>query len=228
MPAVSVDVVLSWFQTRLGDATLYRPGLPEVSHLSLALEPGDLPADLQGGAIFLHRAHRLGEGFPGLAVLNSHDGFDAALTTGPNLPLAEKLRWHEVQHANLKRASGLIALPPQRDWQRLLAALHAEFGGHEAVLPPHEPEVQRVALMNAMRPELLEAVSKLGVNVYLTGQMRPGALPTARQLGLGVVALGHHRTELWGLRQLAREVSAEFPGLNVQVYPDLGLNGPQT
>ena len=224
--SVPLAKLSSWLTRRLSDTRLVRNGPPEVSHLSLALDPSDLPADLPGGlpeglpggAVFLHRVHRLGAAFPGLAVLNSHDAFDAALTTGPNMPLAERLRWHETEHIELEQASGLIALPPQQDWERLLAALHDEFGGHDALLPPENSGVRRVALMNAMRPELLEAVAAKGVNVYVTGQMRPVALPTARALGLGVIALGHRRTELWGLRQLARELQDAFPDLSCTVY----------
>ena len=215
---VSLAALAGWFQARLRDATLHHPGAPQVSRLSLALDPCDLPADLPGGAIFLHRVRHLGAAFPGLAVLNSHDAFDAALTTGANMPLAEQLRWHHPERVELEQASGLIALPPQQDWERLLAALHAEFGGHDTLLPPKDSEVRRVALMNAMRPELLEAVAAKGASVYVTGQMRPTALPTARTLGLGVIALGHRRTELWGLRQLAREVGTAFPGLTCTVY----------
>lgn len=215
---VSLAALCGWVQARLPDTTLARPGAPQVSRLSLALDPGDLPAELPGGAVFLHRVHQLGAAFPGLAVLNSHDGFDAALTTGPNMRLAERLHWQASEHTGLQQASGLIALPPQRDWTRLLGALHAEFGGHDALLPPKGTEVRRVALVNAMRPELLEAVAAKGVSVYITGQLRPAALPTARALGLGVIALGHRRTELWGLRQLAREIGAAFPGLECTVH----------
>lgn len=131
---VSLAALAGWFQARLRDATLHRPGAPQVSRLSLALDPRDLPDDLPGGAIFLHRVRHLGAAFPGLAVLNSHDGFDAALTTGANMPLAEQLRWHEPERVELEQASGLIALPPQQDWERLLAALHTEFSGHDTVL----------------------------------------------------------------------------------------------
>ena len=219
---VSLAALTGWFQARLPGTTLFRPGAPQVSRLALALDPRDLPADLPGGlpggAVFLHRVHQLGAAFPGLAVLNSHDAFDAALTTGPNMPLAERLRWHEPERVELEQASGLIALPPQQDWERLLAALHAEFSGHDTLMPPKDSEVRRVALMNAMRPELLEVVAAKGVSVYITGQMRPAALPTARTLGLGVIALGHRRTELWGLRQLARELRDAFPDLSCTVY----------
>ncbi len=104
----------SWLARRLSDTRLIRDGPPEVPHLGLALDPRDLPADLPGGAVFLHRVHQLGAAFPGLAVFNSHDVFDVALTTGPNLPLAETLRWHEVERVELEQASGLIALPRSR------------------------------------------------------------------------------------------------------------------
>lgn len=73
--------------------------------------------------------------------------------------------------------------------------------------------------MNAMNPELIGHVADLGVRVYLTGQLRPSASAAARARGLGVVALGHRRTEVWGLRQLAHELSAAFPGLLTDVYP---------
>ena len=215
---VSLTALSGWFQARLPDTTLHRSGALQVARLSLTLDPRDLPADLPGGAIFLHRIHQLGAAFPGLAVFNSHDAFDAALTTGPNMPLAERLRWHQPERIELEQASGLIALPPQQDWERLLTALHAEFGGHDTLLSPKDSEVRRVALMNAMRPELLEAVAAKGVGVYITGQLRPAALPTARALGLGVIALGHRRTELWGLRQLARELRDAFPDLSCTVY----------
>jgi putative NIF3 family GTP cyclohydrolase 1 type 2 len=85
------------------------------------------------------------------------------------------------------------------------------------VLAP--PDFQpRLALLNAMRPELLDAVFKESAGVMVTGQMRRSALPRARELGLGIVALGHRRSELWGLRQLAGELMEAFPDLVCTVY----------
>jgi len=217
MPAL--PELADWLHTRLGEITVVRPYQAEVRRLALALDPADLPPRLEADALFLHRHFRLGGAFPALGVLACHDGFDAALTTGENRTLADTLGWKEVQAAGLPWASGLIATPPHADWPRLLAALEAEFGGHEALLEPRDPAVSRLALMNAMRPELLSAVAAEGVKVYVTGQMRPGATETARQLGLGVIALGHRRSEVWGLRRLAQELRRAFPGLEPEVYP---------
>ena len=120
---------------------------------------------------------------------------------------------------DLERASGLSAQVPQRDWDSFLSDLSFELGGFDELRRPREAELGRVALMNAMRPELLRAAAEDGVSVYITGQMRPGALGAARELGMGVVALGHRRSEQWGLRQLARELEMAFPELNCTVYP---------
>ncbi|WP_424949927.1 Nif3-like dinuclear metal center hexameric protein [Deinococcus sp.] len=207
-----------WCRTRLGEASIVWPAQVEVGRLALALDPGDLPASLEADALFLHRSHRLGEALPGLGVLASHDGFDAALTSGQNWALARALAWQDAQALTLERAAGLLARPPQTDWARLLNALSAEFGGHEALLKPKLAQVSRLAFVNAMRPETLDAVAGQGVQVYVTGQMRPAALPEARRLGLGVIALGHRRSELWGLRRLAHELEASFPDLSCKVY----------
>ena len=100
----------------------------------------------------------------------------------------------------------------------MLDALNTEFGGHDAVLEPGQPEVSRLALMNAMRPDLLDAVAGQGAQVYVTGQIRPGALTEARRLGMGMIALGHRRSELWGLRRLAHELEMAFAALRCTVY----------
>lgn len=208
-----------WLRARLGpDGEMKGGADTEVQRLALALDPADLPDVPPATALWLHRSRRAGERFGGWPRLNSHDGFDHALTTGENWRLAQALGWQDAQRLGLTRAVGLIATPPQTGWNGLLSTLDAEFGGHEELLEPETPQVSRVALVNAMRPEVLAEVAAQGVQVYVTGQWRPGARPEAARLGLGVIALGHRRTERWGLRQLARELGDAFPGLECAVY----------
>ncbi|GAA5514010.1 hypothetical protein Dcar01_02759 [Deinococcus carri] len=216
-----------WLRTELDEPEpLRRDGPPEVRRLALALEPADLPPALEADALFLHRARRVGSHWPGRGVLAAHDGFDARLTTGPNRRLARTLGWTDVEEVTWEgRLVGLAAAPPQGDWQAFRAALQAELGGEDTSWPPEPPAGPlRLALMNAMNPALLGAAAQQGVRVYLTGELRPSAVGAARAHGLGVVALGHRRTELWGLRQLARELRAAFPGLQTGVFPDPGFN----
>lgn len=212
-----------WLQAELGEPEpLRRDGPAEVRRLALALEPADLPPTLEADALFLHRSRRVGDGWPGLGVLAAHDGFDTHLTTGPNRRLARVLRWTDVEEVVWEgRVVGISAAPPQRGWASFRTALHAELGGEDTAWPPQPPSGSlRLTLMNAMNPALIGQVAGLGVRVYLTGQLRPSAVGAAREHGLGVVALGHRRTELWGLRRLARELEGAFPGLETRVYGD--------
>ena len=213
--------LVAWLRARFGRErapNLFRDGPQEVRALALALEPDDVPDDVGADALFLHRAFGLGERFPGLGVLASHDGFDAHLTTGENLVLARQLGWQDVQPFKWEgRIIGLTATPPQHSWRAVQDALTREFGGRDAALEPQDEFHTRLALMSAMKPELLGAVHQQGASIYVTGQLRVSAQLRARELGLGVIALGHRRSELWGLRQLAREIEDAFPEVRASV-----------
>ena len=219
--APDLTELAGWLRHRLGAEDLpsvYRPGPEPVSRLALALEPGDLPQDLSADALFLHRPFRLGARFPGLGVLASHDGFDAQLTTGQNWPLARRLGWSGARALGWQgRPLGLLADLPGPSWTGLLGSLNAELGGWDFVAAPRI-QPSRVLLANALRPELVHLAAAEGAGVYLTGQFRPGARAALAETGLGVVALGHRRSEKWGLRQLERELRAAFPDLSTDVY----------
>ncbi len=216
-----------WLRAEFGEQQPLKRGGPSgVQKLALALEPADLPPILEADALFLHRSLRVGERWPGLGVLGVHDGFDLALTTGPNHRLARVLGWRDVREVVWKgELKGITATPPQLGWDDLRAALHAELHGEDGSWPPSpsplsnsNTEPLRLALMNAMNPGLIEHVADGGVRVYLTGQLRPSASAAAHARGMGVIALGHRRSEEWGLRRLAAELCAAFPDLQTHVY----------
>ncbi|CAM3647392.1 Nif3-like dinuclear metal center hexameric protein [Deinococcus frigens] len=210
-----------WLRAELGEQQpLKREGRQTVRRLALALEPADLPPTPAADALFLHRSLRVGERWSGLGVLGVHDGFDLALTTGPNYRLAHALGWRDVRKVVWRgELKGITATPPQDSWTGLRAALHAELGGEDSSWPPApSPEPLRLALINAMSPGLIEHTADGGVRVYLTGQLRPSAAAAAHARGLSVIALGHRRTEQWGLRRLADELRAAFPGLRTEIH----------
>ena len=113
---------------------------------------------------------------------------------------------------------GMVAdLEFPQDWEALLETLEQEFGGWEELLTPRELRLERLVLMSTFRPEATRLAARVGAQVYLTGQMRSSGHNLALELGMGVVALGHRRSELWGLNQLARELSGAFPALELNV-----------
>lgn len=223
---VPVIVLADWLAVRLQVGALedvpvvFRSGGQVVRAVAFGLDPEDVPVDVVAEAVFLHRPFRAGGRFAGRTVLASHAGFDALLTTGVNRPLAERLGWVDVRSVvHDGRELGLLARVPRSGWSALLSVLREEFGGWEQLLDPAWlGDDVTVALMSACRPELVSLVAQSGAGVYVTGQWRPGAQLRARELGVGIVAVGHRRSEQWGVRQLAREVSAAFPSVRVSVF----------
>lgn len=191
-----------------------------MRRLGLALEPWPAFADWVAAerldAVFLHRPwsltdpqrQALHEAQTG--VLAYHLAFDERLTTGFNPALVAACGWQTPEVLGRKEGRPLgmaCALPAPVAFDAVAAQLRAEFGGLEQATPPTAGSivpVTKVAVVGAMTDALVREAHARGVGVYVTGQWRQPARAAVRETGLGVVALGHRRAELWGLRTLAR------------------------
>ena len=197
-----------------------RPDVP-LRRVGLALEPG--PRWLAWAerercdAVFLHRPWRMDHEArraleaAGIGVLAYHLAFDELLTTGFNPALAAACGWGEPALLAEKEGRPLgmaCALPGgPAAFAEVVARLEAESGGLEAVTPPaggSDAPVARVACVGAMNDALVRAADEAGAGVYVTGQWRQPARAAVRATGIGVAAVGHHRSERWGLRTLGR------------------------
>ena len=107
----------------------------------------------------------------------------------------------------------------------VVARLEAEFGGLEEVRPPAagaDAPVGAVACVGAMNDGLVRAADAAGAGLYVTGQWRQPARAAVRETGIGVAAVGHHRSEAWGLRTLERLLRNDpmAAGMEVQTIPE--------
>ena len=214
-----------------------RPDAP-VCRVGLALEPG--PGWLawvereRCDAVFLHRPWSLEAKASdalraaGVGVLAYHLAFDEHLTTGLNPALAAACGWGEPVLLAEKegRPLGMTCAGPDGpgSFAAVVARLEVEFGGLEEVTPPAagpDAPTGRVACVGAMNDKLVRAAHAAGAGVYVTGQWRQPARAAVRETGIGVAAVGHGRSEAWGLRTLARLVreNPAAAGLEVVVFP---------
>lgn len=195
----------------------------QVARIGVALEPFALldqwvtDADLD--ALLLHRAwgiERLNLP-PEVGVLTYHLPFDDRLTLGDNPRLAALLELSSVEPFGHREARviGMIGDLVERAATELEAELRAMFGGLESVHPPRDPTVRRIAVAGAMTEELVREASRREAQLYLTGQLRAPARAAIAETGIGVVAVGHARAEMWGLRCLAGLLQERWAGLRV-------------
>ncbi len=227
-PAQSEEVPLVW---RAGCKASASPDERRVQTLYIALDHRAVlrwhsrqkPAP---DALFLHRPFLLPpQIWPDVAVFAAHKGFDERFTLGYNSLVACLLELARPDTALVREDKGgarvgmvadVLAPAPWNHWRE---KINDQFGGLEiSVRPPVVTNpVTRVAVVGAMTPALIADAAAAGAQAYITGQFREIARSEAIKQGIGVLAVGHRRSEIWGLNQLARELSQAFPTLRCTV-----------
>ena len=214
----------------------------DVRRLGLALEPWPgLSAWVEAerlDLLFIHRPWRLTEAqrhalaADGVGVLAYHLAFDERLTTGLNPALAAACGWSEPETLGHKdgRPLGMVCgLTEERAFGAEAQRLQEQFGGLEQVAPPAGGPgaiIARVAVVGAMTDALVRAAHAAGAGLYATGQWRQPARAAVRETGIGVVAIGHRRSEEWGLRALARLLRARASVQGVELAAVIAPRDP--
>ena len=210
---------------------VFIPSDRPVRRLGMALAPGEglagwVDAD-RLDAVFLHRPWGVADaGLPaGTGVLASHAPFDHRLTVGPNPDLARALRLRDPRPFGDKegRPMGMTCDGVPADPAELIARITGLFGGVDEVLPGRADSIRRVALAGGMTDVLVREAAARGAELYVTGQVRQPGVRAAAETGMGIVAVGHARSEVYGLRLLAAMIEGRFAGQVACVLDPRGI-----
>lgn len=199
-----------------------------IKRIGLALEPGKqfqewLMAE-KLDAVFLHRPWKMeiAQIPDELGVIFYHLPFDEYLTIGFNRRLAQVLNISNLEILGEKenRPIGMLGEISPQDFTNLCNCISQIFGGYEQVSHPMHSEITRIAVVGAMTDSLVREAANRGANVYITGQLRQPAAEALQETKIGAIAVGHHRSEIWGLRALSGILQERWSGLEVVVYPE--------
>ena len=212
---------------------VYRTSEVPVRRIGLALE-GSLELatwarQARLDALLLHRPWKLDVDAlpPDVGVLAYHLALDERLTLGYNPWLARVLGLRDLEVLGRKggRPLGMIGVVEPTSFEAWVCQVADVFGGLDAVHVPAQPTVTSVAVVGAMREELVVDARGAGAEVYVTGQFRTSAQDAVARTGIGVVAAGHARSERWGLCALAGLLRMRFAALEVAVWEGGGGAG---
>jgi putative NIF3 family GTP cyclohydrolase 1 type 2 len=200
---------------------ILRPTERPIERIGLALEPFPAMAswvELAGlDALMLHRAAKLDpDTLPqSVGILGYHLPFDETLTLGWNLRLADVLGLTALEVMGWKqgRPLGMIGNVAPRTTEDYYQRVCDVFGGYEESQPCERSDIRRVAVVGAMTEALVKEASECGADLYITGQMRQPGRAAMQDTGIGVIAIGHRRSELWGLRALGHVLQERFADL---------------
>lgn len=215
---------------------IYRPSERPVQRLGLALEPGPhlsaWVAKHRPDALWLHRPWQLDPATlaADVGVLYHHLPFDETLTIGYNLPLAAQLgavgplepigykqATDETGEPLPRRAIGMLTDVAELEFDAWLHRVKTTFDGYDRAEAGRQTDVTRIAFIGAMNDALVREAADRGANLYVTGQYRKPAQEAVDETGIAVVAVGHRRSEEWGLRALADRLRRHWPELEVIV-----------
>ena len=167
--------------------------------------------------MLLHRAAHLEAGALGanVGVLGYHLPLDEKLMLGWNLRLSDVLGLTAPEVLGWKqgRPLGMIGNVPSRSVAEFYRLVFAVFGGREESRTCERNEVTRIAVVGAMTEALVHEASERGADVYITGQLRQPGRVAMLDTGIGVIAVGHKRSEAWGLRALAHVLRETLGGV---------------
>ena len=200
---------------------VYIPSNGAIARFGLALEPW---AELTTWArqerldgLFLHRPWQLQT--VDIGVVAYHLAFDEALTLGFNPHLATVLGMSNLEVLGKKagRAIGMIGEVERHSFDKYCDRLHQVFKGCDRAMGGTTGDIFRVAVVGAMTDTLVREAKDRGANIYITGQLRQPALAALEETGISCVAIGHRRSEEWGLRALSSLLSDYFSQLEVML-----------
>lgn len=209
---------------------VYLPSTRPICRLGLALEPwAQLPQWVEQqrlDALFLHRPWKLqlGQLNQEIGVVSYHLAFDERLTLSFNPRLAQVLCMSSLSPLGDKqgRAIGMIGDIPTRSFTSYCSYINEVFGGQESAQIGIKTEISRLAVVGAMNEALVREAAVRGADLYITGQLRQPALIALMETGISVIAVGHRRSEEWGLLALANVLRERWYELQV-VLPSLPM-----
>ena len=71
-------------------------------------------------------------------------------------------------------------------------------------------EIRRVAICSGGGASGVEEAIRLGADAYVTGEIKEPTVIAVEEAGFNLLACGHHRTEIFGVRALAEKIQDEL------------------
>ena len=225
--------VSSYPETERGG--VYYPSSRPIRKVGLVLEPFPTLVDWINenhlDAIWVHRPWQLDPTTlpTDVGIMTHHLPFDETLTMGYNLRLAKQLEatntpeilGYKPDKTNPKkvlkdRPIGMLVDVSPNEFDGWLETVKAHFDGYDRAeagcgASAWQADSTRIAVVGAMTDALVREAAGRGACLYLTGAYRKAGQAAVDETGIAVIAVGHRRTEEWGLRALASLIEENWP-----------------
>ncbi|MBF0183943.1 MAG: Nif3-like dinuclear metal center hexameric protein [Magnetococcales bacterium] len=142
-----------------------------------------------------------------------HLPLDAHATLGNNAQILQRLNLTPGKPFGLYRGSHLSAIgqcPQGIPLDEMVQSIHTLFGGQPLLLPFGPPLIHQVAVCSGAAPELIREAKQKGADLFLTGEATEYVYHFAAEEEIHFVAVGHHRSESFGVQALGETLAKQF------------------
>lgn len=141
----------------------------------------------------------------GVAVYACHLPLDASRECGNNFEIARALGMTRLKkafsyHGNVIGVTGKLS--DVRRIGELFPHVKAQLRGMKGAV--------RLGVCSGGAGDFAETAKRLGCDLYLTGEASWGDVIAAQNAGMKMITAGHHETEVFGVRALAKLAAAKF------------------
>lgn len=153
-----------------------------------------------------------------MTLLAYHLPLDRHLELGNNAVMARKLGVKQIESAFPFNGVpiGIVGLLEPAIAAGDLFASIAKLTERDPFVVADGPEmIGKIGIVTGGGPKLVNDASRLGLDLYITGEPNEAAVHVAREEGIHFVAAGHHATERFGVQALADYLRHKF-GLDAQ------------
>lgn len=144
-----------------------------------------------------------------LSLLAYHLPLDLHPVVGNNAQLARLLGWEGYAASD----DGLIWMAQFDDpvsAENIVSLLGEKLQRQPLHIEAQKPLLSRVAWCTGAAQSMLLEASRLGAQMFISGEISEPTVHTAREMDIHYVAAGHHATERYGVKALGEHLSERF------------------
>jgi dinuclear metal center YbgI/SA1388 family protein len=148
-----------------------------------------------------------------IALLAAHLPLDAHPVLGNNATIARLIGVVEpkpfgVYHGLSIGCQGVLDVPLTTEEICARLGLSDETGLH--VLPFGRQPIQTVGIVSGGAAHEVQEAIDLGLDAYITGETSHTMYPVCQEAGITMICGGHYATEVFGVQQVAKELSEKL------------------
>ena len=148
-----------------------------------------------------------------ITLMAYHLPLDCHPTLGNNIQILNRLALEAVEPFAFYRGTALSFIGRSKQPFSLAefsTQLRNVFGGEPLLLPFGPEKIQRIAICSGAAPELIHEAKQKGADLFLSGEATEYIYHFAKEEDMHFVAVGHHRSEMFGVQALGEHLAHHF------------------